>query len=309
MMPKTKKITLFITICLALVCSQYLAFRIYVGFQEKRRAGELLGERKKAWTKLQQEISHEINRFKGEAGIVIRDLDKDWELFYNKETLFPSASLAKVPVMAGCFLAAREGRLKLERNVKLKSTDKFSGSGVLKDMHPGVEFSVEELIGLMIYDSDNTATNMVTGMVGVKYLNDFFKESGLKNTNLSRRIADYSLRGRGIENYTTAEDMAGILEKIYRKTLVNKDISERCLKLLKLQRVNDRIPRYLPAELTIAHKTGLEKGVCHDAGLVFTPKGDFLICVLTKHENANSVPSKEFIARISLCAYRYFEQL
>ncbi|MFH0827214.1 MAG: serine hydrolase, partial [Candidatus Omnitrophota bacterium] len=127
--------------------------------------------------------------------------------------------------------------------------------------------------------------------------------------NLSRRIADYSLRGRGVENYTTAEDMAWILEKIYRKTLINKDVSERCLKLLKLQRHNDRIPKYLPVELTIAHKTGLERGVCHDAGIVYTPKGDFLICVLTKHENLNSVPSKEFIAKISLYVYRYFEQL
>ncbi|MFH0827469.1 MAG: serine hydrolase, partial [Candidatus Omnitrophota bacterium] len=160
MSPKTRKITLFTTVLLALICSQYLALRLYSGFQEKRREATFLEERKKAWSHLKQEISQEISRFKGEAGIVIRDLDKDWELFYNKEMLFPSASLAKVPLMAGCFMAAREGRLKLERNLKLKSSDKFSGSGVLKDMHPGVEFSVEELIGLMIYDSDNTATNM-----------------------------------------------------------------------------------------------------------------------------------------------------
>jgi len=304
-MDKNRKIVLFTFILLALAGFLFLACR----FWEAGRQGLALQKRKHAWNRLNQEIGQEIGQFKGEAGIVIRDLDKDWELFYKKETLFPSASLAKIPLMAGSFLAAQEGRLKLERNVKLKSTDKFSGSGVLKDIHPGVEFSVEELIGLMIYDSDNTATNMVTGMVGTDYLNNFFKNIGLKNTNLSRRIADYSLRKRGIENYTTAEDMARILEKIYRKTLINKEISERCLKLLKLQRLNDRIPKYLPAELTIAHKTGLERGVCHDAGIVYTPKGDFLICVLTKHKNANSIPSKEFIARISLYVYRYFEEL
>ena len=269
----------------------------------------LLEGRKRAWSRLSQEIGAKISGWQGEVGIVIKDLDKDWELFYNKEMLFPSASLAKIPIMAGCFAAYREGRLKLGSIVKLKSSDKFSGSGVLKDMHPGVAFKVEELMGLMIYDSDNTATNIVTGMVGMDYLNDFFKGVGLRNTNLSRRIADYYSRDRGIENYTTAEDMAVILEKIYRKTLVDQDVSERCLKLLKLQRVNDRIPRYLPAELTVAHKTGLEQGVCHDAGLVYTPKGDFLICVLTKHSNTNSIPSKEFIARISLSVYNYFEQL
>jgi len=79
--------------------------------------------------------------------------------------------------------------------------------------------------------------------------------------------------------------------------------------MLKLTRMNDRIPKYLPAEITVAHKTGLENGVCHDAGIVFTRKGDFIIAVLTKHANANSNQSKKFIAKVSLYAYKYFEQL
>jgi beta-lactamase class A len=301
---KIKKVTFSIFILLALGCFLFLTCRLW----ETGRERILLEKRKKAWIGLRKEISDEIGRFKGEVGIVIRDLDKNWQLSYNKEMLFPSASLAKIPIMAGCFQAAQDAKLKLDRHVKLKSSDKFSGHGILKNMHPGVVFSVEELIGLMIYDSDNTATNIVTAKVGIDYLDNFFKQMGLKNTNLSRRIADYQSRDKGIENYTTAEDMADILEGIYRKTLINKDISEKCLRLLKLQQINDRIPKYLPVELTIAHKTGLEQGVCHDVGLVYTRKGAFIICVLTKHKNVTSVPSKEFIAKISLHTYNYFEQ-
>jgi len=208
--------------------------------------------------------------------------------------------------MSACFLAAQEGRIKLNREITLKSSDKFSGSGILKDTRPGVTFTVEELIGLMIYDSDNIATNMLTNIAGIDYLNNAFNLFGLKNTNLSRKIADFNLRDRGIENYSTAEDIVLILEKMYRRTLVNKNISEKCLKVLKLQRVNDRIPKYLPVDVTVAHKTGLERGVCHDAGIVFSCKGDFLICVLTKHANSNSIASKDFIARITLHTYNYF---
>ena len=176
-------------------------------------------------------------------------------------------------------------------------------------MPVGTTFNVERLIGLMIYDSDNTATNIVTNLVGTGYLNNAFKSFGLKNTNLSRKIADYRLRDKGIENYTTAEDMAFLLERIYRRSLGNKNVSDQCISMLKLTRINDRIPKYLPSEISIAHKTGLENGVCHDAGIVFTRKGDFIVVVLTKHTNSNSAPSKEFIARISLHAYKYFEQL
>lgn len=307
---RTKKASLFIAVLVFLGVGTYFGQQHYVRFKQAKQERLLLYEaRKTAWQELQQRIKSEISQFKGEAGIVVKDLETGWEFSYEKDKLFPSASLAKIPLMAACFLAADQGRIKLDRNVALKSTDKLTGSGALKDMPAGTTFSVERLIGLMIYDSDNTATNILTNMVGIDYLNNSFKTFGLKNTELSRRIADYKSRDAGLENYTTVEDMALILEKIYRRVLVNKDISEKCIKLLKLQRISDRLSKYLPVEALVAHKTGLERGICHDVGLVFTSEGDFLICVLTKHSNSNSAPSKEFIAKAALHAYVYFEQL
>jgi beta-lactamase class A len=304
---KIKKIfgTIFIGVLLA--CGSCFAYRYYTHLQEVKRQLALFEKRKIAWEALRQKLANEISQFKGEAGIVIKELETGWEFSHEKERLFPSASLAKIPLMAACFLAVDQGRIKLDRNIALKSSDKLTGSGVLKDMPAGTTFSVERLIGLMIYDSDNTATNIVTNLVGIDYLNSSFKAFGLKNTDLSRKIADYHSRDKGIENYTTAEDMALLLEKIYRRSLGNKNVSDQCISMLKLTRLNDRIPKYLPVDITIAHKTGLEKGVCHDAGIVFTNKGDFVIVVLTKHANSNSVPSKEFIAKVSLHAYKYFE--
>jgi beta-lactamase class A len=270
-----------------------------------QRSKSLFEKRKADWLLLRQTLADEISRFNGEAGIVVKDLEMNWEISFNKVKLFPSASLTKIPLMAACFLAADQGRVNLDRNIALKSADKLTGSGVLKDMPAGTTFSVERLIGLMIYDSDNTATNIVTNVVGIDYLNSTFKGFGLKNTNLSRKIADYQSRGKGIENYTTAEDMALLLEKIYRRDLGNKNVSDQCINMLKLTRMNDRIAKYLPADVTIAHKTGLEKGVCHDVGIVFTKKGDFIVCVLTKHANSNSMSSKDFIAKIALQMYSY----
>jgi beta-lactamase class A len=262
-------------------------------------------QRKAAWGLLKQKIFYQIKGFNGEAGIVIKDLRFDREFAYKKNKLFPSASLAKVPIMCACFLAVQDGRIKLDRPVALKSGDKLSGSGILQDVRPGTIFTVEELIGLMIYDSDNTATNILTNLVGLDYLNRAFSRLGLTNTDLSRRIADYRLRNQGIENYTSAQDIAWLLERIYRRKLINREFSEQCLRILKLQRVNDRIPRYLPVEVTVAHKTGLERNVCHDAGIVFSAKGDLLICVLTKHNNPNALSSKNFIAQVSQDAYAY----
>jgi len=306
---KTKKVILFITLILFLVIGGYFGQQYYAKFQKAEQERILYERRKAAWQELQQRLKVEINQFKGETGIVIKDLETGWEFSYEKTRLFPSASLAKIPLMAACFWAADQGRINLDRNIALKSSDKLTGSGVLKDMPAGATFSVERLIGLMIYDSDNTATNIVTNLLGIDYLNSAFRAFGLRNTELSRKIADYHSRDKGIENYTTAEDMALLLDKIYRRSLGNKFVSDQCISMLKLTRLNDRIPKYLPVDITIAHKTGLERGICHDAGIVFTRKGDFIIVVLTKHANSNSSPSKEFIAKVSLYAYKYFEQL
>jgi beta-lactamase class A len=285
----------------------YFGQQYYVKFQKSEQERILYETRKSAWQELQQRLKVEISQFKGEAGIVIKDLENGWKFSYEKTKLFPSASLAKIPLMATCFWAADQGRIRLDRNIALKSSDKLTGSGVLKDMPAGTTFKVERLIGLMIYDSDNTATNILTNLLGIDYLNSTFRAFGLKNTGLSRKIADYHLRDKGIENYTTAEEMALLLDKIYHRRLGNKSVSDRCISMLKLLRLNDRIPKYLPPDLTIAHKTGLENGICHDAGIVFTRKGNFIIVVLTRHTNPNSAPSKEFIAKLSLLVYKYFE--
>ena len=304
---KLKRTIFFIALILFAGFVIFFGQRCYVNLQEAGRQRLLYQAKKAAWQELQERVKSEISRFKGETAIIIKNLETGWEFSHDRDKLFPAASLTKVPLMAASFLAAEQGRIRLDRKIALKSSDKLTGSGSLKNMPAGVTFSVERLIGLMIYDSDNTATNIVTNLVGIDYLNKAFKGFGLKNTKLSRKIADYKLRDKGVENYTTADDMNLLLEKMYTGRLVNKNISEQCMRLLKLTRANDRIPRYLPDEITVAHKTGLERGVCHDAGIVFTNNGDFIIVALTSHSNPNSNSSKEFIARVSLLAYEYFD--
>lgn len=257
---------------------------------------------------LKKLIEGEVSKFTGEASIVVKDLNMDWEISLNKDKAFPSASLAKVPIMTAVFKAAGEGRINLNNTLQLKGSQKVNGSGVLKQMPAGSELSVARLVEYMIIESDNTAANILINLLGMDYLNDFFKEAGLKRTNLSRKMMDFRFRRNGIENYTTSEDLAYLLEEVYRGRIINKNVSRRCLEILKRQNINDRIPAKLPANVIVAHKTGLERNVCHDAGIVFTGKGNFLICILTKNADRRKT-AKDFIANISLYTYDYYQGL
>ncbi|MCM8791714.1 MAG: class A beta-lactamase-related serine hydrolase, partial [Candidatus Omnitrophica bacterium] len=138
--------------------------------------------------------------------------------------------------------------------------------------------------------------------------NGCFKKLGLKNTNIDRKILDSKAKIKGLENFTSAKDIAYILEKIYKKELINKDISEKCLAFLKKQKIRDRIPKMLPSYISVAHKTGLENGGCHDAGIIFTKEGDFLICVLTQHNFKTNHSAKKFISKIAQKLYFAFNK-
>jgi beta-lactamase class A len=281
----------------------YLSYKSYRAFGEIKKRKILLEARRASWIALKKNLESEVSNFKGKTAIIVEDLNMGWRISLNKDRLFPSASLIKIPIMAAGFYAAHEGRISLKDNLTLKASSKVSGSGLLKNMAVGSKFSVEKLIELMITQSDNTATNMLIDFLTLDYLNSFFKNAGLTHTNLSRKMMDFKYRKKGMENYTTAADIAYIFERIYRRRFLNKSISERCLALLLRQKVNDRIPAKLPPQVMVAHKTGLERYVCHDAGIIFIPQeGHFLICVLTESKSETK-KVKEFISNVSLYIY------
>ncbi|HNX82446.1 MAG TPA: class A beta-lactamase-related serine hydrolase [Candidatus Omnitrophota bacterium] len=270
----------------------------------------LLEKRKVAWDNLKIAVKNRIEIFGNHPSVVIKDLDMGWEIDFNKDKLVPSASLVKIPIMLSCFYAAEEKKINLKDTIYLKASEKVEGSKVLGDKPAGSVFTVEGLIEPMITQSDNTATNMLIDYVGFDMLNAYFKKIGLKNTNMVRKMLDFKERKEGVENYTTVEDMAFVLEELYRSNFMNKEVSKRCLLLLGQQKINDRIPRKLPKDGTfIAHKTGLERHVCHDVGIVYTPRGNFLICVLVKHEHKFAEPAKKLISDLALLTYNYYQSL
>lgn len=258
-----------------------------------------------AWGGLRERINSHLVQFKGNVGIQIEDLSRNWRISINTKNPFPSASMVKIAIMASCFEAAEKGELNLDQPIALRNSNKTSGSGELKHFRPGSQFTINELMERMICESDNTAANMLIDLLGFDYLNHSFKRLGLIDTTIVRKMLDFRYRKIGVENFTTAADISRILKDMYCARLINKNASQCCLAILKRQKVNDRIPARLPPETTVAHKTGLENGVCHDAGIVYTPHGDFLICVLTKHSYPNARMAKRLIATIASDVYYY----
>lgn len=256
----------------------------------------------KRWSSFINNISESVGEYPYSAGLIVRDLKNDFSYYYQGSKQFISASLIKFPIMCSVFAEIDKGNMSLNETIVLKKYHKVSGSGSLRKVPVGSRYSVEELLKRMIGKSDNTAAKMLTDYIGLKKMNNIFVEIGLQDTNISHKSFNMTRKKVRDESFTTPYDIAFLLEKIYYGEFINKEISDRIVEILKLPDDNSRLSRYLPDNFELAHKTGLLRGACHDAGIVFTPRGDYLICVMTE-KNYSYSKAKRFIAHVGKLAY------
>ncbi len=304
------RLLLWMGLCFAFqtqaVCAQEILLPATEVARPETRSGNG-AQRETDWGDLEAIFQSKIMAFKGDVGVVVKDMQTGRVLAYQADRLFPAASVIKVGIMAACLQAVQDGRLQLEDRLQMQGSDRVGGSGVLWLKPLGESYSLIELMDLMITRSDNTAANMLVNALGMDYCNQYFQNIGLQHTRLERKMMDFSARRRGIENFVSASDMALIFEKLYRYELLAPEMTQLCLDILRQQRIRDRIPAKLPQVTDVAHKTGLENSICHDVGIVYTPKGDYLICVLVQTRTSFR-RAKNLIADLALEVYKYMQQ-
>ncbi len=208
--------------------------------------------------------------------------------------------------MAAIFEQIKRGDFSFDTQIRLTKRERRGGSGTLKWAREGTNLSVMELLYKMITESDNTATNMLVDYVGMNYLQRQFAKMGLLYTKIYPEGMNLTSGRVARENYTTAREMSGMLEKIYDKKLVDEQSSELMLDFLKHSKTRTRLRRGLPIGWEVGHKTGLLRRSCHDAGIVFSPQGNYIITVLTGNV-PNYSSAKKFITKIAKLTVKYYK--
>ncbi|WP_278523155.1 serine hydrolase [Clostridium cochlearium] len=251
---------------------------------------------------LKELVQEIIDNSHSDVAVVVKRFKDNSTFMINEYMVFPSASTIKLLIMARIMKEVKEKKRNLEDKIILKDVYKCGGDGILKELNDGHIFTLKEVITLMIIVSDNTATNILIDMIGMDNINCMGKELGLTNTELRRKMMDSEAVKMGRENVTTAKDLSCILEMIYNRQLVDCEYSDIMLDILKKQQVTGRLDLYLPEDILIAHKTGDLDNLEHDVGIVYHPRGNYLICVLTKNVSTNKY-GREIIGEISQKVY------
>ncbi|MBI2263731.1 MAG: serine hydrolase [Armatimonadetes bacterium] len=239
----------------------------------------------------------------GFFSVAAQDLLDGEELGRSAEEVFPAASLVKIPVLTTLFREYDAGRLDLSLQYSLASSDQVGGAGVLQFLTPGLSISLRDLAFLMVVVSDNTATNVLIDILGMDAVNSDLEEWGLSETRLRRKLmTDLTSQPA---NFTTPREMVRLLARIYGDTGFSKESRESMLTILQGQQFREIIPRWLPPDVPVAHKTGEITGVRHDAGIVLLPERPFAICLSAK-DLTSGPKGEEALAEISLEVFDYF---
>jgi beta-lactamase class A len=262
--------------------------------------------------KIQARIQQEPG---AQVGLAYIDLASRDTLFVNADTSFHAASTMKVPVMIELFRHASTGSFGMGQRLMIVnqfasiadgspySLDPNSDSDTTLYHRVGTRVSVDTLLRLMITRSSNFATNTLIALVGADQVNQTMRSLGAQRIQVLRGVEDGKAFDKGLNNTTTARDLATILRAIEEGRAGSPEATREMREILLAQEFNEKIPAGLPLGVRVAHKTGEITAHSHDAAIVYPPgRAPYVLVVLTRGIQDGAKSSK-LIADISSIVY------
>ena len=258
------------------------------------------------YTEWKKEIEKIISQVEGSVCINFYDLNKNNVFSINGDKKVLSASMIKLLILVELMKKISENKFSLSDTIMIADSMKTGGDGVLKELNTGHHFTLKELATLMIVVSDNQATNILIDFLGMENINQLGRELDLKETFLGRKMMDIEARKKGYDNYTCADDISSLLKLIYQEKLINEEASQLMLDILLRQQQGERLQRYLPSDIKIAHKCGDLDNLENDGGIIWLGNKTYILVVLTS--GMPNLQCKQTIGKISKFVYDKMEE-
>jgi beta-lactamase class A len=264
--------------------------------------------------KLQSKIEEEINRFNGDIGIYIKNLKNGKTVSINADTIFPTASIVKVPIMLGVMDKIQKGELNYDQELVYKDSLLYEGADILGSFKNGEKILLKKVIMLMLTTSDNTASLWLQSLAGKgARINEILDSLGLKNTRVNSRTPGRE-NNRTIYGWgqTTPHEMGMIIEHIYRNEIFSPQACERMMRCLGRNYWDeDEAISQIPPYIEVFSKNGCVDATRSEMLLVNAPHNPYVFCVFTKNNKDTSWTHTNeawvMARKISSMLWNYFE--
>lgn len=211
-----------------------------------------------------QAITQEMSvAYSSNIGLVITDLSNGASAGTNADAQFVSASIYKLFVAYDVYKKIDQGTISY--------SDKLTAYGTAR--------TIGQCLGDMLTVSDNTCGIALGKLCNWASLDAVLAAEGYAHTVLN----NYNEKGIIVKDkLTSASDVAHLLTKLYKGTLLSDDSSASFLQHLKGDSIDYMLPSGLSAGTIVAHKVGFLGEYQHDAGIIYGSKKDMLVVMLTK---------------------------
>lgn len=256
----------------------------------------------------QHTVSERITEAAEAAGVEVfahaRDIDSGAEIEFSSDTPTVMASVFKVPVLVEYVRQVEAQELDPAERITVSPSQATLGPTGLSVFSDDAEWSLRDIATSMITVSDNAATDIVVGLVGVDRVNATMAELGLPGTQLigdcaalfetlaadlgvetlgpndgltaddSERIAKFAVCTPEQTNRTTPREATRLLQLLWTDQAATPEGCAEARRILGLQVWPHRLSSGFPTdEVKISGKTGTIGIVRNEIGVVEFPDG------------------------------------
>ena len=242
--------------------------------------------------------THQKTGVIGDVSVYYRNLSTGRWIGVSQGTTYHPASLLKIPVMIAYFKEAESDPSLLAKRVVYKPTTGGNAFETPSTLMQEKTYTIDQLIEHMIVDSDNGATFTLIKLINEDVLKEVYTDIGIRDPG--DNSAAYQI---------STKTYALFFRILYNATYLSPAYSQKALELLSRTTYRDGLVAEIPTSVVVAHKFGehigegsTAEGVeLHDCGIVYYPKDDYLLCVMTRATDL--APAESLIQDISKTVY------
>ena len=240
--------------------------------------------------KLQRALETLTTGFKGDVGIYVKDLHTGKTVSINADSIFPTASMVKVPILIGIMDKLNKGELKYHQELTYKDSLFYAGSDLLASLKHNEKVELSKVIMLMLTTSDNTASLWLQSLAGTgTRINQILDSIGYTATRVNSRTPG---REAGRDKFgwgqTSPKEMATMFEALANRTLLDTASSEKMLRLLGRNYWDEEALSQIPPDVFVASKNGAVNASRSEVMYVSGKNARYVFCICTKNNKDTS---------------------
>lgn len=240
--------------------------------------------------KLQKQVEESIQGFNGTIGVYIKNLKNNKIVFINADTIFPTASMVKIPILIGIMDKINKGELDYHQQLTYRDSLLYAGVDILGSFKDTERIELSKVMMLSLTMSDNTASLWLQSLAGKgTRINEILDSLGFVYTRVNSRTpgreANRNQYGWG---QTTPKEMATLMEKISKGEIISKERSAQMLRLLGRNYWDEQAISQIPSDVFVASKNGAVNESRSEALFVNGRGARYIFCVCTKNNKDQS---------------------